>query len=175
MDAWGRRGLADPALRRIEPENLSIVLLFLGYRPESQVERIMAGVEEFFAGLPAPMVELGDPEPRPEDQPRLVLLPVNSPGVELFHIGLRTHLAHMGHYEVDPDRPPFWPHLTVARVRPVGAGSRRPMAIRAMPSGPLPRTVTDPCWPESVSLYHFELRPTGARHARLETVELRRR
>jgi RNA 2',3'-cyclic 3'-phosphodiesterase len=173
IGAWGQKGLSDPALRRIAPENLNITLLFLGHRPEGQVERIMAGIKTFFEGLGAPWLELRNPESRPtRGRPRLFALPAISPETEVMQVGLRALLTDRALYRAEPDGRAFWPHVTVARVRPLAGSSRRPMPVQEPPSGPLPRTVTDPCWGEGVSLYRSDLRPTGAVYTRLGRVDL---
>jgi len=175
VDAWGREALADSALRRVPPERLNIVLLVLGRRPEPQVKRIVVALEDFFGGLRAPLVELGEPEARPKQgRPRLFALPVLSPEAEILQVGLRALLGHRGLYRPESDEPAFWPHVTVARFRSAGCGSRRPMSLPAPANGPLPRTVTDPCWVESVSLYRSDLQPAGVRHVLLGRVELAR-
>ncbi|MGH2984539.1 MAG: 2'-5' RNA ligase family protein, partial [Solirubrobacterales bacterium] len=63
--AWQERELTDPALRPVRPEYLHMTLVFLGYHPEKQIERIAEtalGVD-----IPAPQVKL---EPEPIGVPR---------------------------------------------------------------------------------------------------------
>src|SRR6478672_7776939 len=117
LGTWGREALADPALRRVGTENLHITLAFLGYRAEEDIERIATAVEESIA--PAPLVELLDPEPRPpRGRPRLFALPAISPATEALQAPLRERLVAERLYE--PEKRPFWPHLTIARVRSEG-------------------------------------------------------
>ena len=63
IDAWGDEALRDPALRRLAPESLHVTLVFLGYLPEREVERLAAIVAEIEG--PAPAIELRDPVQRP--------------------------------------------------------------------------------------------------------------
>ncbi|HMI80684.1 MAG TPA: RNA 2',3'-cyclic phosphodiesterase, partial [Solirubrobacterales bacterium] len=138
---WGRDALADPALRSVAPESLHITLAFLGYRPEKEIERIAEVVRE--GAAPAPWVELRDPEPRPpRGRARLYALPAISPGTEALQAGLAQGLSEAGFYE--PEKRPFWPHVTVARVRPEARGSRRP-AVVSEPPGPIPEELSEPC------------------------------
>jgi len=166
--AWGREALADPALRRVAPESLHVTLAFLGYRPEKEIERIAAAVEE--SAAPAPWVELRDPEQRPpRGRARLFALPAISPGAEALQAGLQQRLVEEGFYE--PEKRPFWPHVTVARVRPEARGSRRP-AVVSEPPGPLPPELSEPRIAVRMTLYRSVLQPTGARYVPLAQVEL---
>jgi len=166
--AWGREALADPALRPVAPESLHITLAFLGYRPEKEIEGIAATVRERVG--PAPWVELLDPVPRPpRGRPRLYALPALSPGTEVLQAGVEHGLVAAGLYE--PEKRPFWPHVTVARVRPEGRGSRRPAFVEK-PPGNLPAGTSEARICRRMTLYRSELQPTGARYAPLAQVEL---
>lgn len=166
--AWGRGALDDPALRPLAPQSFHITLAFLGYRPEKEIERIAAVVRER-AG-PAPWVELLDPVQRPpRGRARLYALPVLSPGTEVLQAGVEQGLAEQGFYE--PEKRPFWPHVTVARVRPETRGSRRP-AVVSGPPGPLPRELAEPRLSVRMTLYRSVIQPTGVRYEPLAQVEL---
>jgi len=165
---WGREELADPALRPVAPESLHVTLAFLGYRPEKEIEAIAAAVEE--SAGPAPWVELRDPEQRPSrGRARLYALPVISPGTEALQAGLEQRLVEAGFFE--PEKRPFWPHVTVARVRPEARGSRRP-AVASEPPGPLPRELKEPRASVRMTLYRSVLQPSGARYVPLAQVQL---
>jgi RNA 2',3'-cyclic 3'-phosphodiesterase len=166
--AWGREALADPALRPVAPESLHVTLAFLGYRPEKEIERIAAAVRE--SAGPAPWVELRDPVQRPpRGRARLYALPAVSPGAEALQAGLRQRLVEEGFYE--PEKRPFWPHVTVARVRPEARGSRRPAPV-SEPPGAIPRELAEPRISVRMTLYRSVLQPTGARYEPLAQVEL---
>jgi len=166
--AWGREALADPALRPMAPESLHVTLAFLGYRPEREIEAIAAVVGE--SAAPAPWVELRDPEQRPpRGRARFYALPVISPGAEALQAGLQQRLVEAGFYE--PEKRPFWPHVTVARVRPEARGSRRP-AVASEPPGPLPEELQEPRTSVRMTLYRSVLQPSGARYVPLAQVEL---
>ena len=166
--AWGREALADPALRPVAPEALHITLAFLGNQPEQEVERI-AEVVRASVG-PAPWVELRDPEQRPpRGRARLFALPAISPGAEALQAVLAQRLVEEGFYE--PEKRPFWPHVTVARVRPEARGSRRP-AVVSEPPGPIPEERTEPRISVRMTLYRSVLLPSGAQYVPLAQVEL---
>jgi 2'-5' RNA ligase len=166
--AWGGEALADPSLRVVRPESLHITLAFLGYRPEKEIEEIAEVVRE--SAGPAPWVELLDPVQRPpRGKARLYALPVLSPGAESLQAGLEQKLVEGGFYE--PEKRPFWPHVTVARVRPEARGSRRP-AVVSDPPGKLPEGLSETFLGVRLALYRSELQPTGARYVPLAQVEL---
>jgi len=166
--AWGREALVDPALRPVAPESLHVTLAFLGQRPEMEIERIAAVVADN-AG-PAPWVELLDPVARPpRGRSRLFALPALSPGTEALQAGVSHGLEVAGLYQ--SEKRPFWPHITVARVRPEVRGSRRP-AVVAEPPGELPAGLREARVCRRMTLYRSELKPTGARYVPLAQVQL---
>lgn len=166
--AWSAEALADPALRPVAPESLHITLAFLGYRPEKEIETIAAAVGESVA--PAPWVELRDPVQRPpRGRARLYALPAISPGAEALQAGLEQRLVEAGFYE--PEKRPFWPHVTVARVRPEARGSRRP-AVVSEPPGSIPAGLAEPRASVRMTLYRSVLQPSGARYVPLAQVQL---
>jgi 2'-5' RNA ligase len=169
IDEWGREALADPALRRLPEESLHVTLVFLGYRPEKEIERIATVVEGLEA--PAPRLELGDPVQRPpRGKARLFALPIESPGTVALQAELERKLVAERLHE--PEKRPFWPHLTVARVRPEGRGSKRPMRVSELP-GPLPERTRERTFASvRVSLYRSELKPQGAHYTPLAHVDL---
>jgi 2'-5' RNA ligase len=114
-------------------------------------------------------VELLDPVPRPPRRARVIALPVLSPGTEALQAGLRANLVEAGLYE--PEKRPFWPHVTVARVRPEGRGSRRPAVVSEVP-GKLPMSLSEAFLGVRLTLYRSELQPRGARYVPLAQVEL---
>jgi 2'-5' RNA ligase len=165
---WGREALTDPALRPVPAENLHITLAFLGHRPREQAEQVVVAMAACVA--PAPVVELRDPVPRPgRGRPRLLALPALSAGAERIQAQLSEILISERLYE--PEKRPFWPHVTVARVRAEGRGSRRPMTVTKDP-GELPAALRQPCFCRRLTLYRSELQPSGAQYVPLAQVEL---
>ncbi len=168
--AWGRRELGDPALRVVRGESLHLTLAFLGWTPEKAVGRL----GEIVGGLrsAAPTLELGDPVAKPSlRRARLFALPVTSAGAVALQAELQGALVAERLYE--PEGRPFWPHVTVARVKPEGGGSKRPRPVER-PPGRLPGELLSPAVCVRVTLYRSELKPQGARYAPLAQVELSR-
>lgn len=166
--AWGERELTHPALRRVGPESLHVTLAFLANRPLSDIEPI-AELMRSSAEYPLPM-ELGGPVGRPErGRPRMIALPVLGGPVEKLGDEFRQILADNGFYELE--KRPYWPHVTVARVRNEGGGSRRPLQVE-VPPGPSPTRRTGWFRGVRISLYRSELQPRGARYVPLAQVEL---
>jgi RNA 2',3'-cyclic 3'-phosphodiesterase len=166
---WGEAALADPALRRVPPQSLHVTLAFLGNRPLSDVERIEEAMEAV-AGIPL-FLELGGPVGRPSrGRPRAIALPVTFPRPV---VARQAELAEILAFErlYEPEKRPFWPHVTVARARAEGGGSRRPMGVE-IPSGPAPTERVGFFNAVRISLYRSELKPSGARYVPLAQVEL---
>jgi 2'-5' RNA ligase len=166
--SWGETELADPALRRVPAKSLHVTLAFLGDRPMSDIGSI-AEVIEWAAEHPV-LMELGDPVGRPQrGRPRLIALPVLGGQVEKLEDNLGRILAFEGLYR--PEKRPFWPHVTIARVRNEGGGSRQPMQLD-IPTGPAPTKRTGWFGAVRISLYRSELQPSGARYVPLAQAEL---
>ena len=166
--AWGGEALVDPALRPVAPESLHVTLAFLGHRPEEEIERVAAVVAD--SAGPAPWVELLDPVARPpRGRARVFALPALSPGAEALQAGVSQGLGEAGLYQ--PEKRPFWPHVTVARVRPETRGSRRPAAVAEAP-GELPAGLREARVCRRMTLYRSELKLTGARYVPLAQVQL---
>lgn len=167
--AWGRRELRDPALRAVSPESLHITLAFLGYLPESEIERL----GEIVTGLPtaAPTIQLHDPVAKPSLRgARLFALAAESPDAVSLQAELARRLLEARLYK--PDKRAFWPHLTVARVKSAGHGSKLFQTTVKRPPGSLPGSLLKPARLVRVRLYRSELNPKGARYTPLAQVEL---
>jgi 2'-5' RNA ligase len=166
--AWGAEALVDPALRPVRAESLHITLVFLGFTAEKEVERIAAAMAE--SAAPAPLVELLDPVARPTARKaRLYALPAVSPGAEQVQARLGELLAAARLYE--PGKRPFWPHVTLARVRSEARGSRCPALVERAPKE-LPQGLKEAFYGVRMTLYRSVLQPQGARYVPLAQVEL---
>jgi RNA 2',3'-cyclic 3'-phosphodiesterase len=166
--AWGDEALRDPGLRRVAPESLHITLAFLGYLAEKEAPRLAEIVTA--SGGPAPRIELGHPVQRPErGRARLYALPVESPGAVEIQAALQERLVEARLYK--PEKRPFWPHVTVARVRREERGSKRPALVSCPPKA-LPKDLLQPFDGIRIVLYRSELQPRGAQYTPLAQVEL---
>jgi 2'-5' RNA ligase len=168
LAGWGEAELVDPDLRPVSIGSLHLTLVFLGTREPGVVEEIAAAVEEIEAA--AVLLKLEDPVPLPpRGRPSLFVLPAPSPATADLQHGLVESLVEAGLHE--PEDRDFWPHVTVARVRPEGRGSRRPAVVARRP-GDLPDGLKKPFYGVRLTLYRSELQPGGGRYAPLAQVEL---
>lgn len=168
LTAWGKAELVDPALRPTRPESLHVTLVFLGHREAAEVEAIAAVVRR--SGAPAPLMKLEDPISLPRRRrASLFALPAPSPAASELQRGLVDRLVTAGLH--DREKRDFWPHVTVARVRAEGRGSRRPAAVTRRP-GDLPKGLKHPFDPVRLTFYRSELQPGGSRYVPLAQVEL---
>lgn len=166
IGAWGERELADPALRRSDGESLHVTFAFLGHRDRAQVEPVTAAVRAC-AGAAAPLMELQQPVQRPpRGRAKIFALPVLSAGAEQLQAEVGQRLREAGLWK--PEKRPFWPHVTVARVR---TERGRLATVQKAPGG-LPEALTEPFYGVRLTLYRSQLQPTGARYAPLAQFEL---
>jgi len=166
---WQRTALSDPALRVVRPAALHITLVFLGYQSEKDVREIAKAA--FDADLRAPAVELhAEPIGVPRGKrPRLIALEANSDQTIALQKRVEERLVEEGFYE--PEKRPFWPHLTVARVKAEAPRSRKPAQIRTEPH-PLPEHMFRFFRPTRLVLFKSHLRRTGAEYEALAELEL---
>jgi 2'-5' RNA ligase len=168
--AWGNSELRDPALRVVAPESLHVTLAFLGYLPEREIERLGGIVREL--GALAPTLRLEDPVAKPSlRRARLFALPANAPAAAALQRELEQKLVAARLYQ--PEKRPFWPHVTVARIKSGGGRSSRP-AVVEKPPGALPKKLLEPALCVRVTLYRSVLQPQGSRYTPLAQVELSR-
>jgi RNA 2',3'-cyclic 3'-phosphodiesterase len=166
---WGAENLSDPMLRAVPEESLHLTLVFLGGVLPEEVEPAAAAVREG-EGSPAPLMELLDPVGKPSrGRAGIWMLPVLSAGAEQLQAEVSGRLVAAGLYK--PEGRPFWPHVTVARVRSERPGSRRP-AVVERPPGELSGPLYDPFLGVRLTLYRSELQSAGARYVPLAQVEL---
>jgi 2'-5' RNA ligase len=173
---WQARALTDPALRPVKAEALHVTLCFLSYHPEKAIDRILELVGRI---APRPVEARLEPEPVPipGGRPRLFAIGAVSPATEALQQELSDALEAERFYV--PEKRPFWPHLTVARVRserlPPAKGQRRgkgrPKRVEKRPRA-LPEALTESFGAVRVALYRSNLKPQGAEYGRLGGVDL---
>lgn len=162
--SWRSRALAGRSdLRPVAPEALHATLVFLGYRYEKEIGRIASVAFDAVRGLTAPgMSALGVvPVPRGRD-PRLFALDLEDPGGDCAAVQLAASDALAAERFYKPEKRPFWPHVTLARVK---KGVRRAPPIEGAPE-------LEPFTSSVVTLYRSILRPQGALYEPLERVSL---
>lgn len=147
----GLLGPAD-AWRLVSPESLHVTLVFLGWQAEEEIERIGAltgGAAEGVGPIALVPTEVRLVPPR---RPRLFALDLEDPAGACGRLQGSVSAALAGEGLYEPETRPFWPHVTLARVRrghrvsaPSGVGSPPP-AFEA----------------DRVVLYRSMLHPKGA-------------
>jgi RNA 2',3'-cyclic 3'-phosphodiesterase len=168
LESWGREALTDPSLRAVPRANLHLTLAFLSYLPERDIARVAAILHA--TETVAPQIELRpDPMPIPKGQPRLFALDAPSDQTVSLQAGLERRLVAERLYK--PEKRPFWPHLTVARVRAEKGKGKRPREVRS-PPGPLADDLLEPFRAVRLTLYRSTLRRAGAEYAPLAQLEL---
>jgi RNA 2',3'-cyclic 3'-phosphodiesterase len=165
--AWRQETLGDvPELRLLSHESLHVTLVFLGYQAERDVERI---AEICFSGETGPFeLRAEDLVGVPPRRPRLYALSLEDRGGALanWQASLSTALARAHLYE--PEKRPFWSHVTLARSK------RDRPAPRIETAAELPEELEAPFWAERATLYKSTLTPRGAIYEPLAEMELSR-
>jgi 2'-5' RNA ligase len=149
-------------LRLVAPASLHVTLAFIGARPVEELPAIADAVSSAGSGLPPARLRVVGVKPVPPRRPRLFALDLADPdgAAAALQAAVSEVLASGGYYK--PERRPFWPHVTIARVRR-GAGRVEPLSF-APPAVELTA--------RHVTLYRSHLSPRGARYEALERVAL---
>jgi RNA 2',3'-cyclic 3'-phosphodiesterase len=175
LEAWQARELTDKALRPVAPQALHVTLCFLSYHPEKKIEEI-AGIVTGVKPRPVEMRLEREPVPLPKGRPRLFAVGAPSEAAIALQQELSDTLEAKRFYE--PEKRPFWPHVTVARVKSEPgsrSGKRRgrgkPREVADLPSS-LPDDLLQTFEATRVALYRSHLRPTGAEYVRLAELNL---
>ena len=157
---WSEQALDDPVIRPVATGALHVTLAFLGHLPERVVPEL-AGIVQALQPSRIGMRMQSALVAIPPRRPRLYALALDSPGAVALQAALATRLAAAGHYE--REQRPFWPHVTVARLR------ARP---RGGSPAELPDELLQPFEAVRVSLYRSTLRPEGAEYVSLASLNL---
>jgi 2'-5' RNA ligase len=114
----------ERGVRVLDPELVHLTLCFVGNRPATEIEPLVAALEAF---SPPPLEELstGAPLWLPPRRPRALAVEVHDDGGRLA--ALRAALARevLAVCGVELERQRFRPHLTVARLRQGAAPRER--------------------------------------------------
>jgi 2'-5' RNA ligase len=150
-------------LRPVVEEALHVTLAFIGYRPEKEVvaiaEAMSGAVQE--KGR-SPLLAAGEVKPIPPRRPRLFALDLDD--VEGVCGRLQQAVSDTLEAErfYEPEKRPFWPHVTLARVK-------RNQRAEPLPADPPP---LEPFHAPQVTLYRSILRPQGAKYEPLAVARL---
>jgi RNA 2',3'-cyclic 3'-phosphodiesterase len=144
-------------------EALHVTLVFLGYLPEKEIERTAATAFGALEGAEPPQLSMREVRPVPPRDPRLFAIDLADEGARATAVQAGAVRALAGARLHKPEKRPFWPHVTVARVK---RGERR---VPPLDAPPLP---ADPFEAPVVTLYRSHLSPRGARYEALERLTL---
>ena len=141
-------------LRPVRPEALHVTLVFLGWQDESAAERIAAAAFAALPEAPSPRLAATGVRPVPPRGTRLFALDLDDQDGRATALqgAISDALQAGGWYR--PEKRPFWPHITLARVK---RGERR---AQPPPERPAPPAETFDAG--AVTLYRSTLRPQGA-------------
>jgi RNA 2',3'-cyclic 3'-phosphodiesterase len=154
----GERGMA---LRPIPAGDLHLTLCFLGAQPADAAESIAAACRGV-GGWRAPTLWLDAPVWLPRRRPRVLAVALADPEGELRAVQSTLSGALVAGGWFTPESRPFFPHVTVARVR----AQARVKAHALQPPEPLEVRG------ERITLFRSQTRPTGAVYEPLATVAL---
>lgn len=164
LAAWRDRLIAGREdLRAVPPEALHVTLVFLGYRPEKEIDAVAAAAFEPLDGAAAVALEPAGVRPLPPRRPRLFALDLADPGGACAALQERAEAALAAGRFHRPEKRRFWPHMTLARVK------RDRRAGPLAPEPPLPGHFIA----SEVVLYRSLLSPRGARYEALARLPLR--
>jgi RNA 2',3'-cyclic 3'-phosphodiesterase len=160
LAAWGREQTRRrEGLRLVDSAMLHVTLCFLGWRGIDEAEGIGATV--LACAAPVPDLALGEAAWLPPRRPRVLAVDLEDAGaVGALQRRVSDALVAAAGYE--PERRPYRPHVTVARV---SRGAR----LRAFDLEPPPPT---PFRGAALTLYRSTLRRAGALYTPLARVAL---
>jgi RNA 2',3'-cyclic 3'-phosphodiesterase len=141
-------------VRPVRCEALHVTLVFLGWQDESAAERIAGAAYRSLPTAPAPRLAATAVRPVPPRNARLFALDLDAEDgrATALQTAMSVALEAGGWYR--PEKRPFWPHITLARVK---RGERR---VAPPPDRPPPPATAFEAG--VVTLYRSTLRPQGA-------------
>ena len=147
-------------LRPVAEEALHVTLAFLGYRPEQEAVAIAEAMTS--AAGEAPLLSASEVVPLPPRRPRLFALDLDDADGACVRLQQAVSDALEAGRFYKPEKRPFWPHVTLARVK------------RNQRADPLPAEppAFEPFRAPQLTLYRSTLRPQGAKYDALATTGL---
>ncbi|MEX2194829.1 MAG: RNA 2',3'-cyclic phosphodiesterase [Thermoleophilaceae bacterium] len=150
-------------LRPVAPGALHVTLVFLGYRPEKEIEAIAEAAFEPLRGRGPLELRPAGVRALPPRRPRLFALDLEDAGGACAALQADAEGALAAARFHRPEKRKFWPHVTLARVK----RDRRAGPLEA--PGELPGAFSA----ADVVLYRSLLSPRGARYEPLARLVLR--
>jgi 2'-5' RNA ligase len=141
-------------LRPVRAEALHVTLVFLGWQDEKAADAIASATFEASSGMPPARLTAGGVRPLPPRDPRLFALDLKDDEGRAGAVQSAISDALEAGRWYRPEKRPFWPHLTLARVK---RGERRVPALADAPAPPADRFTAG-----QLTLYRSTLRPQGA-------------
>jgi 2'-5' RNA ligase len=164
LASWREQAFAGrDDVRLVAEATLHVTLVFLGWMAEKQIPRIG---ELTRAALPRgepPLLAALAVKPLPPRRPRLFALDLADEGERAVALQAAVSDALEAERLYQPEKRPFWPHITLARVK---------RNVFAPPLEPGPPAPAEPWRAAAVTLYRSTLLPQGARYDALERIEL---
>ena len=164
LAAW-RDGLVAGRddLRPVPAAALHVTLVFISSPAEEEIDAVARAALAGLAGLAAASLEPRGVVAVPKRRPRLFALDLlDADGAAgAAQASVSDALEQAGFYR--PERRPFWPHVTLARVRGGRAAAPLEGAVAS----------TEPLRASDVVLYRSWLRPSGAVYEPLARASLR--
>jgi RNA 2',3'-cyclic 3'-phosphodiesterase len=149
-------------LRPVAEQALHVTLAFLGYRPEKEAAAIAETMSAAVGSCAAPALAPGAVKPIPPRRPRLFALDLDDPDGACARLQQAVSDALEAKRFYKPEKRPFWPHVTLARVK-------RDRRAEPLPPDPPPLAAFRA---ETVTLYRSTLRPQGAVYESLARVSV---
>jgi RNA 2',3'-cyclic 3'-phosphodiesterase len=140
-------------LRPVRVEALHVTLVFLGWQDEAAAEAIASAGFGARPAADAPVLTPGDVRALPPRNPRLFALDLEDEGGRAAALQAALSDALEAGRWYRPEKRPFWPHITLARVK---RGERRVPPLAGDPPPAAPFTGAE------LTLYRSTLRPQGA-------------
>jgi RNA 2',3'-cyclic 3'-phosphodiesterase len=141
-------------LRPVRAEALHVTLVFLGWQNQREADAIASAAFEACSGLSAARLRAGGVRPLPPRDPRLFALDLEDEEGRAAAVQSAISDALQSGRWYRPEKRPFWPHLTLARVK---RGERR---VPQLPDAPAPPAEAFSAG--QLTLYRSTLRPQGA-------------
>jgi RNA 2',3'-cyclic 3'-phosphodiesterase len=140
-------------LRPVRAEALHVTLVFLGWQDEAAADAIAQATFDARPRSAAPLLTPSEVRALPPRDPRLFALDLDDDGGRAAALqGAVSDALEAGRW-YRPEKRPFWPHITLARVK---RGERRVPALQGDPPPATPFTGGE------LTLYRSTLRPQGA-------------
>jgi 2'-5' RNA ligase len=104
-------------VRLVRPASLHVTLVFLGHHPEEEIDPIAEAAFSRLGRAESPELTPAALKPVPPRRPRLWAIDLSDQAARAtaVHEAVAAPLVEGGWYE--PEKRPFWPHITVARLR----------------------------------------------------------